>query len=158
MTWVHRLSEIDEESMTANCEGCGTRVPLFRRHDQLLQCRNKRLQEKARYREKNRDAIRERNTAARRRRGIAERPRGPGSDSQRRYGLTPEDIARMRDEQQGRCGICQRDDVWRLVVDHCHDTGKVRGLLCDRCNQAIGSLGDRLESVERAVEYLRRTL
>ena len=42
----------------------------------------------------------------------------------------------------------------RLAVDHCHDTGRVRGLLCSKCNTSIGSLGDPEESAQKVVEYL----
>lgn len=43
-----------------------------------------------------------------------------------------------------------------LAVDHCHVTGKIRGLLCTRCNVALAAVGDNLEGVMRFVEYLRR--
>ena len=55
--------------------------------------------------------------------------------------------------QGGRCAICQRDDR-ALVVDHCHDTNEVRGLLCQPCNAAIGQLGDSADGVMRGVLYL----
>jgi hypothetical protein len=65
----------------------------------------------------------------------------------------------MHVEQCGRCAICGREPNARrprLVVDHCHRTGRNRGLLCDRCNRAIGLLGETVETLEAAVGYLRR--
>jgi hypothetical protein len=41
-------------------------------------------------------------------------------------------------------------------VDHCHETGKIRGLLCHSCNTGIGKLGDNLEGLQKAVSYLER--
>lgn len=59
--------------------------------------------------------------------------------------------------QGGVCAICRRPDGrgFQLSVDHCHDTDRLRGLLCSSCNLAIGALGDTAEKVERAVEYLK---
>lgn len=58
-----------------------------------------------------------------------------------KYGITPKDYQLMLKAQGGRCGICQRaQEERRLVVDHCHKTLEVRGLLCDQCNTAIGLL------------------
>lgn len=63
-----------------------------------------------------------------------------------RYGLTPEEYDALLTKQNGLCAICQRPPGknvrahWggKLCVDHCHDTGKVRGLLCNDCNLAVG--------------------
>lgn len=78
----------------------------------------------------------------------------------RRYGMTPEDYDRMLLEQNGTCAICSRtaeqERYKRLNIDHCHETGKVRGLLCTPCNHAIGVLGDTAEHVKKAVAYLER--
>lgn len=54
------------------------------------------------------------------------------------YGITEADYDRMYQEQGGKCAICKEKDV--EVIDHDHGTGKVRGLLCQRCNQFVGWL------------------
>lgn len=61
-------------------------------------------------------------------------------------------------EAQGRiCALCTRALTPEgAVVDHCHATGRVRGILCVRCNGAIGGLGDTVASIRRALEYLSR--
>lgn len=71
-----------------------------------------------------------------------------------KYGLTLDDVNRMHVEQNYKCAIC--DGTFDLlVVDHCHATGKVRGLLCDRCNVGIGCLKDDEVLLENAIKYLR---
>lgn len=75
-----------------------------------------------------------------------------------RYGITIEDYDRMFAEQGGVCLICNRPETQRkrLSVDHCHDSGKVRGLLCTTCNIAIGHLLDDPDVIQRASDYVRR--
>jgi hypothetical protein len=63
-----------------------------------------------------------------------------------------EEYSALSEKQGGVCAVCQ--EVKTLVVDHDHDTGKVRGLLCHGCNVGIGLLGDKSASVGRAARYL----
>jgi Recombination endonuclease VII len=57
------------------------------------------------------------------------------------------------------CECCNRPPGRKqLAVDHDHKTGKFRGWLCSRCNTGIGSLGDTMEAIELAVDYLRRSM
>lgn len=80
------------------------------------------------------------------------------------YGLTREKWYEIYDEQQGCCFICQRHETKvrssrskYLTVDHCHDTGKIRGLLCGNCNMNIlPSLRDNAEIAKRIVIYLTK--
>lgn len=75
-----------------------------------------------------------------------------------RYGITLADYEAMLIEQDGACKICQQKPVrMRLSVDHCHATGKVRGLLCERCNSLLGRVRDDAGVLERAAEYLRKS-
>lgn len=78
-----------------------------------------------------------------------------------RYGLTLEQYRAMVEAQEGRCAICgepegatYRGKVRRLCVDHNHETGEVRGLLCVQCNFAIGHLADNPDRARRLVAYL----
>lgn len=76
-----------------------------------------------------------------------------------KFGLEPEDYQRLLAAQDGRCAICRTDRPGgakkHFPVDHCHETGAVRGLLCDRCNRALGLFGDDVEILLKAAEYLR---
>lgn len=78
---------------------------------------------------------------------------------QRTYGISLAEYDRILAEQGGGCGLCgkrQGAEKMKLAVDHDHATGLVRGLLCHRCNRAIGALGDTVEGVRRALNYLER--
>lgn len=68
------------------------------------------------------------------------------------YGITIEDYNALLAKQGGQCAICKQ--FRKLVVDHCHDQQKVRGLLCDACNTGIGLLREDPELFARALEYL----
>lgn len=75
----------------------------------------------------------------------------------RHYRLKPGAYASMLAAQDGKCAICGRDDnpsKTRFAIDHDHTTGKVRGLLCTCCNQAIGQLQDSPELLRKAAIYL----
>lgn len=54
-----------------------------------------------------------------------------------------------------KCECCGKKAT-RMVLDHCHNSGQIRGWLCDYCNVAIGNLGDTLEGVMNAMKYLQR--
>lgn len=63
----------------------------------------------------------------------------------------------MRLAQNFKCPICERHEteVGRImVVDHCHKTGKVRGLLCHLCNVGIGNLQENIDTLQKAINYL----
>jgi hypothetical protein len=78
-----------------------------------------------------------------------------------RYGIlgfTRKDYEALREKQGGCCAICKRhesDMGKRFDVDHCHDTGKIRGLLCASCNWGLGKFGDDEELLQAAINYLR---
>jgi len=64
----------------------------------------------------------------------------------------------MLEEQEHKCAICLTSDVdleKLLAVDHCHTTGKVRGLLCSNCNLALGNFKDNITNLEQAIKYLK---
>ena len=73
----------------------------------------------------------------------------------KKYGITLADYDSMCKLQNGQCKICKKEV--NLVVDHCHQTGKVRGLLCAVCNLALGQLEYFLNSnaLDNAVSYLK---
>ena len=80
------------------------------------------------------------------------------NDLRRKYGITEDDYDEMYRAQRGCCSICgahQSTLNRRLSVDHDHDSGDVRALLCGHCNRGIGLLGDDPKTVQRAADYLR---
>jgi hypothetical protein len=75
----------------------------------------------------------------------------------KRYGITPEMYDQILAQQGGGCAVCgAARDGDELPVDHDHVTGAVRGILCHRCNLAIGSLGDDIDLLKKAIYYLQR--
>lgn len=81
------------------------------------------------------------------------------SQLKKKYGITLEEYNKMYNEQEGCCAICDKhstESKLSLAVDHCHLTGKIRGLLCNVCNSAIGKLKDDEDLLLKAVEYLRK--
>jgi hypothetical protein len=73
------------------------------------------------------------------------------------YGVTKQFLLDLHEQQQGKCKICGFEPQTNrgLHVDHCHTTGKVRGLLCHGCNVAIGSMKEDPQILLNAIEYLR---
>lgn len=83
----------------------------------------------------------------------------------RKYGLSDDDYAAMVKDQGNVCAICSQPEsifdsrsgsIKRLAVDHCHDSGKIRGLLCFRCNSMLGRIHEDVGLLLKMVEYLSR--
>ena len=71
------------------------------------------------------------------------------------YGITIEDFDQMMEDQGGVCAICGAPPSYRrLDIDHCHSSGKVRGLLCPNCNKMLGLVGDNIATLRSAINYL----
>lgn len=70
----------------------------------------------------------------------------------KRHGITKDQFDSLLAAQNGRCAICGCEDD--MVIDHCHDTGAVRGLLCQSCNKALGFVQDNLDILNNAIKYL----
>lgn len=71
------------------------------------------------------------------------------------HGLGPQEYALLLQVQTGLCAICRQPEVGRrLAVDHCHATGRIRGLLCSRCNTALGLLDDSGDRLRKAADYI----
>ena len=85
------------------------------------------------------------------------------NDLKKKYGITLEQYEQMLADQGGVCAICGNPEpVWdkkvnrlrALSVDHCHTTGKVRGLLCTGCNQGLGNFKENPDRLAKAISYL----
>jgi len=80
------------------------------------------------------------------------------------YGITLDQYNEIFNKQNGKCMICQSDNngFYRkkpraFAVDHCHTTGKIRGLLCSDCNTGIGFLKDNIDLLNNAIKYLNKS-
>ncbi len=73
------------------------------------------------------------------------------------YGLKLSEYNDMLEAQNHKCAICGQDETRfqkKLVIDHCHDTGKVRQLLCNTCNHGLGNFKDDISLLASAIQYL----
>lgn len=78
----------------------------------------------------------------------------------KRYGITQEQYDQMSSSQNDTCAICPKSKIHKnkkLSVDHNHKTGKIRGLLCDNCNRALGFLeaDNGVSLFEKAIDYIK---
>ena len=83
------------------------------------------------------------------------------ADLKRLYGITLNEYDDLLKEQGYMCACCGTDNPrgkGRFVVDHCHTTGEVRGLLCSKCNIGIGQFDDDTSKLMSAINYLKRTV
>ena len=72
-------------------------------------------------------------------------------------GLTIDEYDKMLENQQGKCAICgggREKQKYSFSVDHCHATGKIRGILCSNCNAGLGFFKDNPQSLTNALTYL----
>lgn len=74
------------------------------------------------------------------------------------YNLTMEEYQKLIEEHENKCAVCDkpRSELKKeLDIDHCHTTGKIRGLLCPNCNKALGLLNDDPSVIERLLNYIK---
>lgn len=79
-----------------------------------------------------------------------------------RFGIGVAEYNEMLRQQNGGCAICGTTDskdsrTKHFSIDHCHATGKIRGLLCNNCNRALGGFEDSIEHLKAAINYLKRS-
>jgi len=75
-----------------------------------------------------------------------------------KYGLKKGDYERLWGLQEGGCALCRKPLVEKHThIDHCHETGRVRGLLCRPCNAGLGMFHDNPDELRRAIAYLEKT-
>lgn len=76
----------------------------------------------------------------------------------RKYGITKEDFYVLKSKQNNKCAICENilENDKKSHMDHCHDTGKLRGVLCTTCNVGLGMFKDSLLLLKSAVKYVKK--
>ena len=82
----------------------------------------------------------------------------------RRYNITPQEYETKLASQEYKCALCGKDDsdnkrggkLDPLHVDHCHKSGNLRDLLCYSCNSGLGQFKDNIETLQKAIDYLRK--
>lgn len=126
----------------------------FRRGNQCRECLGKLTKE---WKLKNRDSY-----AEKRRKKYSALPKEVHFQEHLRksYKLSLDDYKMLLLSQKSRCKICLTPAVkgqqFSLRVDHCHKTGVVRGLLCNRCNVVLGFVGDNIDVLKKMIQYLKK--
>lgn len=137
---MHKLTNVDLAGETADCAVCGPAVPI--RVDRI---RNKRV------------------CKARLRARKADKQRRSRQENPWKYALTTrtdrvpieatvEEVEEAARRQKSKCAICKEE--LKLYLDHCHETGRFRGLLCNQCNLGLGQFKDDPERLQAAIDYL----
>lgn len=154
---VHRLSELDTEERTATCANCG---PVKVKGDGKGRFRcapaavAKELARRQMPGHKEHYQAWQKDYHARTQ-GYAQR-----KALLKQYGITPEQYDEMLEAQGWACKTCSapapksRDEGVRFPVDHCHETGVNRGILCPSCNRALGLVGDNPATMRRLAEHV----
>ncbi len=159
-----------EKAEVKTCRGCEVELPISNFatywHKQMdcyvhqSKCRDCQKKAMAEWRKNNREKRKEyirayefsrRNTPDGKIRNLAQKLKP--------FGLTLEQFNAMMERCGGKCEICGGTDFGRSKrphIDHCHKTGKVRGLLCLSCNQVLGRFEDSAERLRRAADYLEQ--
>lgn len=132
-TWNHRVKNVDENG-NGICGKCGPVQFVWRAYKGRWQCPTARREQQC-----------GRNTEEHRE-----------SWYLRAYGITEAEYQELLIAQSKRCAICRKKPKEkRLHVDHNHETGKVRGLLCFNCNGGLGQFKDDPKLIRRAYKYLK---
>jgi hypothetical protein len=71
------------------------------------------------------------------------------------FGISEKEYEQMLVEQNNKCAICKIQIGWEAAVDHCHNTDKIRGLLCRKCNLGLGAFKDNIETIRKAILYVK---
>lgn len=152
----HRLPTTLLDEMRGYCQVCGP-VDLVphRKKRHLVQCANGQLEEIEREAEYNKERLQDPAFRARKRELYHLRHWQRALEN--RYGLPKGWYEHKFEEQQGKCAICKEESLneWgKYHVDHNHETGEARGLLCGLCNSMIGFARERPDVLESGKEYL----
>lgn len=142
----HVIQDGNAAEGLGHCSKCGPDSPVFHRADRnTFECWAVRRERRARRRVNRR--AQETDPALVRKYWL-----------KTKYGMTPEAYDEMLLRQSGLCAICGCGEIARdgrrLAVDHCHATGAIRGLLCNRCNRGLGLFKDDVTRVRAAADYL----
>ena len=140
-----RAAEVGRNYRDANKERIAAQRRAYRQSEEGRKARQVWVEE-------NQDKLREIKREERRRNRDTRRD----YDFRQKYGITLADYDTMFESQGGVCAICFQPPTGgrRMAVDHNHETGKIRGLLCHRCNLAIGNLRDDPEVIASAFAYV----
>ena len=156
---------------TKYCSGCNTTKEITQFHidnsekdGHRFQCKVCRNAKQREYAKNNKDVIKIRNAAkAEQRKVYYQSDKGIESSRRshlkRKYDITLEEYNKLLKQQNNKCKICNSEETCQrnnfLSVDHEHSTGRIRGLLCNNCNRALGLFQDSMDVLHNAIMYLQ---
>lgn len=145
--WAKNNPEKVKENRKKSDEKNKEKRALYRKKYRQEHIDELRERDRLRYQE-NKEAEVERN----RRYRLENKERLENIRALRFYNMTAEEFKSLKERSDGRCNICQVK--CRLAIDHCHNSQKVRGLLCRSCNTMLGMAKDNTDVLEKAIVYL----
>ena len=80
----------------------------------------------------------------------------PHQVTRRKLKISEEEYTTLMEKSQEGCEVCSRP-LDKICIDHCHTTGKVRGVLCNNCNTALGLVGDNVATLTKLIQYLEQS-
>lgn len=166
----HRAGRVRRSGKSRDCSDCGILLSTDNRSEYLVRTRrlictscwssrqSQYTKDNPNYNILKTEKARARRESWSEERKLAERRKSRGHYMKRTYGISLEKYDDLLKSQLGLCAICRTDNPGGkgdFHVDHCHDTKKVRGLLCQSCNIGLGHFKDSIKFLESAIEYLR---
>lgn len=147
------------ESYTFTCKYCSSSFEEIRRGFNIKSVCQKCAKNKVRinflnYKEKNPDKIKRNHKVS----DLRDPERTRTRWLKYRYGISSEDYNLLLESQNHKCAICKKEQSEKFCVDHCHQTKKIRGLLCHKCNTTLGFVNDDLEILHTMIVYLKNSL
>lgn len=150
-----------------NCNICNSkkRIMLLKSGKEKLICDKCRKEKSSLWQKENKERVNEKNRIWASLNYEQKYNSGKNSKLLKEYGINLEEFNKMLIKQNYKCKICGKEETkqfkntkWKLSVDHCHKTGKVRGLLCAKCNIALGKFEEKEHLFLNAIKYLKGEL
>ena len=150
-----------------HCGICGAekRIMILKSGNEKLVCDKCRREKSSLWQKENKERVNEKN-----RKWVANNYEKKYSNSKnskllKEYGITLEEYYKISESQNNKCKICNKEETreskgikWKLSVDHCHKTGKIRGLLCGKCNVGLAKFEEEERQFLNAIKYLKGEL
>lgn len=150
-----------------NCGICGSlkRITIQKDGKEKLVCDKCAKERSSLWQKENKDKVNEKNRKWAKDNYEQKYNNSKNSKLIKEYGITLEEYNKMFEEQNHVCKICGKEEtrkldetIWKLSVDHCHETGKIRGLLCSKCNVGLSKFEENEQLFLNAISYLKGEL
>ena len=150
-----------------NCGICGLekRSMFLKSGKEKLVCDKCRKEKSSLWQKENKERVNEKNRIWSENNYEKKYSNSKNSKLLKEYGITLEEYNKMSDAQNHCCKICEKQETkmlgktkWKLSVDHCHATGKIRGLLCAKCNVGLAKFEENEQHFLNAIKYLKGEL